>query len=490
MFMKQVWFITGSQHLYGDETLRQVAADAREIAAYLDAMLPVDIHYVPPVTTQEEISAALGQAQSCPDCIGIMVWMHTFSPARMWIAGLTACRKPILHFHTQYHQALPYANIDMDYMNLHQSAHGDREHASLYARMRKARKVVVGHWKDEEALRRIECWISAAIGLDASQGLRVARLGDNMRDVAVTEGDKVAAQMQLGFSTNGYGIGDLVDAMACVTEAEIDALMEEYQAQYTFAEGAAGNPAAVREQARFEIALERFCAAHGAGAFTTTFEDLHGLCQLPGLAVQRLMGKGYGFGAEGDWKSAALCRIMKQMAGNRATAFMEDYTYDLVPGQQAVLGAHMLEVCPTIAGGPIQIDVQPLSIGGRNPPARMIFEARTGPAVAACLVDLGDRFRLLAAKVECIPAPQPMPRLPVAHAMWRPLPDFTTGIQAWLMAGGGHHTVLSFAVTTEQLQDFARMAGIECIVIDEGLTMDQFENQLLLGDCIWSGRRP
>ena len=480
--MSNVWFITGSQHLYGDDALRQVAADSAVIAEHLNGRIGAEVICTPVVTTASEITDVMRKANADDECIGVITWMHTFSPSKMWIDGLKTISKPILHFSTQFNEALPYSEIDMDFMNLNQSAHGDREHSHLYALMRKSRKEVVGHWQDEEAIEEIRTWVSAAKAFAAGSTLRVVRFGDNMRDVAVTDGNKVTAQAKLGWSVDYYGIGDLVEEIEKVTDEEAEALVEEYKSAYSVV---TDDIAAIKEQAKYEIALERFLKNTESTAFTTNFQDLHGLKQLPGLSAQRLMAKGYGFGAEGDWKTAALTRAMKIMSENDSTAFMEDYTYNLTKGNEAVLGAHMLEVCPTIAEGEIKLDVQPLGIGGKEPPARLIFNAKAGDAICVSLVDLGNRLRLICAEVECISTPEPMPKLPVASAMWKPYPDFKNGVKAWLLAGGAHHSVLSYTLTKEHIIDFARMAGIECVVIGKDTNISDFELKLMLGDAAW-----
>lgn len=480
--MSNVWFITGSQHLYGDEALRQVAADSAVIAEHLNGRIGAEVICTPVVTTASEITDVMRKANADDECIGVITWMHTFSPSKMWIDGLKTVSKPILHFSTQFNEALPYAEIDMDFMNLNQSAHGDREHSHLYALMRKSRKEVVGHWQDEEAIDEIRTWVAAAKAFAAGNTLRVVRFGDNMRDVAVTDGNKVTTQAKLGWSVDYYGIGDLVEEINNVTDDEADALVEEYKNTYTVV---TDDFAAIREQAKYEIALERFLDKTESTAFTTNFQDLHALKQLPGLSAQRLMAKGYGFGAEGDWKTAALTRAMKIMSENDSTAFMEDYTYNLVKGEEAILGAHMLEVCPTIADGEVKLDVQPLGIGGKEPPARLIFNSKAGEAICVSLVDLGNRLRLICAEVECITTPEPMPNLPVASAMWKPYPDFKNGVKAWLLAGGAHHSVLSYTLTKEHIIDFARMAGIECVVIGKDTNVSDFELKLMLGDAAW-----
>ena len=480
--MSNVWFITGSQHLYGDEALKQVAADSAVIAEHLNGRIGAEVICTPVVTTASEITDVMRKANADNDCIGVITWMHTFSPSKMWIDGLKTISKPILHFSTQFNEALPYAEIDMDFMNLNQSAHGDREHSHIYALMRKSRKEVVGHWQDEEAINEIRTWVAAAKAFAAGNSLRVVRFGDNMRDVAVTDGNKVTTQAKLGWSVDYYGIGDLVEEIDKVADEEVNDLIAEYQEAYNVV---TDDIDAIKEQAKYEIALERFLNKTESTAFTTNFQDLHGLKQLPGLSAQRLMAKGYGFGAEGDWKTAALTRAMKIMSDNDSTAFMEDYTYNLTKGNEAILGAHMLEVCPTIADGEIRLDVQPLGIGGKEPPARLIFNSKAGEAICVSLVDLGNRLRLICAEVECISTPEPMPKLPVASAMWKPYPDFKNGVMAWLLAGGAHHSVLSYTLTKEHIIDFARMAGIECVVIGKNTDVSDFELKLMLGDAAW-----
>ncbi len=485
----QVWFLTGSQHLYGPEAIEQVGAHSREIAAALNdaAGIPLQVVFKPVLTTAEEIHGICGAANSDENCAGVMAWMHTFSPAKNWIAGLTALRKPMLHFHTQYNRDIPWAEIDMDFMNLNQAAHGDREFGFMMSRLRLRRKVVVGHWRDESALSQIGAWARAAAAWAETQSLKVARFGDNMRNVAVTEGDKVAAQAQFGYQVNGYGIGDLVAVVNQVSDAEIDALAAEYEATYRMSADLRAGGArheTIREAARIELGLAQFLRAGEFAAFTTTFEDLHGLAQLPGLAVQRLMAAGYGFGAEGDWKTAALLRSLKLMAQGLegGTSFMEDYTYHFQPGNMAVLGAHMLEVCPSIAAGQPSLEAHPLGIGGKEDPARLVFDTGTGPALNASLVDLGDRFRMIVNTVDVIEPEAPLPNLPVARALWRPRPNLQTGAAAWIYAGGAHHTVFSQALSPEHLYDFSEMAGVEYLQIDETTELRAFKNELRWND--------
>jgi len=458
--------LTGSQHLYGPGTLAAVEAHGREVAGALGEALPLAVEHRGPVTTAEEIRRACFEATADDDCAGVVVWAHTFSPAKAWIAGLEALGKPLLHLHTQFERELPWAEIDMDFMNLNQSAHGDRELAHALTRLGVRRKTVAGHWRDPAVVARVETWARAALGLREARSLTVARIGDNMRSVAVTEGDKVEAQRRLGFAVDGYGVGELTDAVAQAADVEVDGLVAEYEEAYELAPALRGSEA-LREAARIELGLRAFLDSRGAHAFTDTFEDLGALRQLPGIAVQRLMADGYGFGAEGDWKTAALLRIAKVMAAELpgGTSFMEDYTYDLTPGSEAVLGAHMLEVCPSIAAARPSCEAHPLSIGAREDPVRLVFTAHPGEAVVASLVDLGDRFRLVVNEVEVVEPPATLPKLPVARALWRPRPDFTTAVEAWLAAGGAHHTVLSFPLGAEAFVDLAEMTGTEVVAI-------------------------
>jgi L-arabinose isomerase len=492
----EAWFVCGSQHMYGAEQLRAVEAHAVEIAAALDAAAEIPVRVVgkPVATTPESIRAVLVEANANPACVGVIAWMHTFSPAKMWIGGLRALQKPLLHLHTQFSRDLPWAEIDMDFMNLNQSAHGDREFGYVLTRLGVARKTVVGHWKEPEVLERIGSWARAARGWREAQRLVLARFGDNMRDVAVTEGDKVEAQLRLGVTVSGYGVGDLADAVNGVPDAEVDRLVAEYEAAYDLvpelqADGARRE--SLRDAARIESGLRTILELLGARAFTDTFEDLHGLKQLPGIAVQRLMADGYGFGAEGDWKTAALLRVMKVMGEGLpgGTSFMEDYTYHLAPDGQKILGAHMLEVCPTIAGGRPSCEIHPLSIGGREDPVRLVFTAPPGPALNAAILGLGDRFRMLANEVELVDPDEPLPRLPVARAVWKPKPDLATSAEAWLTAGGPHHTVLTTQYGVEVLSDFARIAGIELLVIDERSRSEDFEKELRWNQAYYGSAR-
>jgi L-arabinose isomerase len=477
----EVWLVTGSQHLYGPETLKQVAENSRTIAEALDRSkrIPCRVVFKPVVKTPDEVAGLLGEASASPACVGLVLWMHTFSPARMWIAGLSALQKPFAHLHTQFNRDLPWGTIDMDFMNLNQAAHGDREFGFICSRLRLNRKVVVGHWEDEEVHARLDVWMRAACAWADSRRLRLARFGDNMRQVAVTEGDKVAAQRQFGYAVNGYGIGDLVARIAKASDADVDRRMKEYSELYEL-KVSKEQLGAVRVQARIEVGLRAFLEQSGASAFTDTFEDLHGLEQLPGLAAQRLMAEGYGFGAEGDWKTAALVRALKVMGTGLAggTSFMEDYTYHLDPKDAKVLGAHMLEVCPTIARGKPTLEVHPLGIGGKADPARLVFTAASGPAVCAAVIDLGNRFRLVANAVDVVDPDAPLPRLPVARALWVPRPDLKVAAAAWIHAGSSHHTALSLAIGPEHLRDFADMAGVEFVLIDETTRLAEIQKEL------------
>jgi L-arabinose isomerase len=477
----ELWFTVGSQHLYGEAALKQVAADAKQIAAGLDeaGSCPVRIVLKPTVTTADEVTRLCIEADSDPSCIGLITWMHTFSPAKMWIAGLSRLKKPFVHLHTQFGRDIPWSDIDMDFMNLHQSAHGGREFGFIGSRLRIERKVIVGHWKDPELLRSLGVWSRAALAWYDSSHMKVARFGDNMREVAVTEGDKVEAQIRFGYSVNGFGVGDLVAHVDAVTDARIAALMEEYRESYRMGSGAEKSQGVI-EAARIELGMRSFLEEGGFSAFTTTFEDLYGLTQLPGLAVQRLMESGYGFGAEGDWKTAALLRSMKVMAVGLkgGVSFMEDYTYHFEPGRERVLGAHMLEVCSSIAADKPSLEVHPLGIGGKDDPARLVFNTAEGPALNASLIDMGNRFRLLVNAVEAMAPDAELPKLPVARVVWKPLPDLKTAAAAWIHAGGAHHTVYTPVLTAEYLEDFAAMAGIEMVLIDGTTELRGFRNEM------------
>lgn len=486
----QFWFVTGSQHLYGPETLKQVEEHSRIIVEGLDKdeAIPYQLLLKPVLTTPDAIRRLIIDANADDRCAGIITWMHTFSPAKMWISGLSQLKKPLLHLATQFNRDIPWDTIDMDFMNLNQAAHGDREYGFIGARMGISRKVVVGYWEDKQVRGRVGGWMRTAAAFAESRQLKVARFGDNMRQVAVTEGDKVEAQIQLGWSVDGFGVGDLVQRVQAVGEAELDRLMDEYDAMYNISpegrkEGQIRD--AIRYQARIELGLKSFLEEGGYTAFTTTFEDLHGLKQLPGLAVQRLMAEGYGFGGEGDWKTAALVRLMKVIAGNEGTSFMEDYTYHLDPDNELVLGAHMLEICPTIAADQPALEVHPLGIGGKEDPARMVFNGRSGAAINASLIDMGNRFRLLVNEVEAVKTERAMPKLPVARVLWKVLPNLKDGVESWILAGGAHHTGFSYVVTAEHMADFAEMAGIEFVIIDKNTSPAAFRNELRLNDMAW-----
>ncbi len=483
---QELWFLTGSQHLYGDETLAQVAQNSQRIVESLNGSgsLPAKVVWKPVLTGPEAIAEVCVAASAAPRCVGVITWMHTFSPAKMWIAGLTRLDKPLAHLHTQFNRELPWGEIDMDFMNLNQSAHGDREYGFIGARLRLNRKVVVGHYQDPDVLEQLAGWARAALAMSESRTLKVARFGGmNMREVAVTGGDRVEAQIQLGWSVNGYGVGDLVAPIAEVSDAAIDALVQEYEELYTLAPSlkkGAEKYESLRYAARQEIAMRAFLEDGGFRAFTTTFEDLHGLRQLPGLACQRLMAEGYGFGAEGDWKTAALVRLGKVMTAGRSggVSFIEDYTYHLVAGQERVLGAHMLEVCPSIADGTPTLEVHPLDIGDKADPARLVFDARPGPAVNATLIDMGGRMRMILAELDVVKPEHSMPKLPTARAVWIPRPDFKRGAQGWIEAGGGHHAAFCQAVTADEWEDFAKMAGLEVIRLDAALDLRTLRNEL------------
>ncbi len=483
----KLWFVVGTQHLYGPETLDEVARNARTIAAALNGCgLPVEVIAQPIVKTREEATETCIRASADPDCGGVIVWMHTFSPSKMWIRGLSQLTKPLLHLHTQFARDLPWAAIDMDYMNTHQSAHGDREAGFLHTRLRLGRKVVVGHWSDRKVQDRIDAWARAARAWHDWQGGKVVRIGDNMRQVAVTDGDRVSAEMAFGFTIDTFGVGDLVAEMEGIAEAEVDELAASYADEYDLAaelrEGGARHDA-LRDAARQELGLGRFLADRGAMAMTHTFEDLHGLNQLPGLAPQRLMAAGIGHAGEGDWRTSALVRALKVMGQglSGATSFMEDYTYDLAEGEERVLGAHMLEICPSIAAGRPRVEIHPLGIGGKSDPVRLVFDAREGDALNASLVDLGNRFRLVVNAVESVGHPD-LPNLPVARTVWRCKPDFATACAAWIHAGGAHHTAYSHDATPEMLTDFATIAGIEMVLIDDDTRMPRFLQDLRVGE--------
>lgn len=486
----KLWFLTGSQGLYGEDTLRQVAEQSRRIATELGEALPFTVEWRPVLTDAAAIRRVCLEATADDDCGGVIAWMHTFSPAKMWIAGLDALGKPMLHLHTQANVELPWSTIDMDFMNLNQAAHGDREFGYIQSRLGVPRKTVAGHVSDPAVVARVAAWARAAAGRAEVGSLKLARFGDNMRDVAVTEGDKVEAQLRFGVSVNTYGVNDLVAAVDASADADVTALVKEYEDTYRMApELRIGGERhdSLRYAARIELGLRSFLRDGGFGAFTTNFEDLGGLRQLPGLAVQRLMADGYGFGGEGDWKTSVLLRTLKVMSTGLpgGTSFMEDYTYDFTPGQELILGAHMLEVCPTIASDTPSCEIHPLSIGGREDPVRLVFDAEPGPAVVVGLADMGERFRLVANEIDVVAPPQPLPKLPVARAVWRPRPDMRTSAESWLTAGAPHHTVLSAAVGAEELTDFADMLGVELLVIDADTTSRAFVRELRLNQAYY-----
>ncbi len=485
MKTREFWFVVGSQTLYGPEVLRTVERRAKEMAEKLSAKLPYPLVYKVTARSDREIADTVREANYRPECAGVVTWCHTFSPSKMWLGGLSALQKPYCHLATQYNREIPSDEIDMDFMNLNQAAHGDREHGFIAARLRMPRKVVAGYWEDEKVARRLGDWMRAAVGAAVSREMKVMRFGDNMRDVAVTEGDKVEAQRKLGWQVNTWAVGDLVCGMNAVTEAEIDALVAEYAREYDVA---TDDAAAIRYQAREEIAIRRLMEREGCRAFTDTFQDLYGMEQLPGLAAQHLMAQGYGFGGEGDWKVSALTAVMKAMGegGNGASGFMEDYTYHLAEGEEYSLGAHMLEVCPSLAAGRPRIETHHLGIGmNEKDPARLVFEGKAGPAVVASMIDVGGRLRLIVQDVECVKPILPMPNLPVARVMWRAVPDLTTGLECWIAAGGAHHTVLSYDVSADILRDWARIMEIEFVHITKDTTPEGLEEELLLRDLVW-----
>ncbi|TDE07923.1 L-arabinose isomerase [Jiangella asiatica] len=482
---REVWFLTGSQGLYGDETLRQVAGQSQQIAQALDSAgdIPVRVVWKPVLTDADAIRRVALEANADDSCVGLIAWMHTFSPAKMWISGLDALRTPLLHLHTQANRSLPWAELDMDFMNLNQAAHGDREFGYIQSRLGVARTTVAGHVSDPVVVARIAAWVRAAVGYAEIHALKLARFGDNMRDVAVTEGDKVEAQLRFGVSVNTYGVNDLVAVVDAASDAEIDELVAQYDDTYDLVPELrkdGDRRESLRYAARIEAGLRAFLTDGGFRAFTTNFEDLGGLRQLPGLAVQRLMADGYGFGGEGDWKTSVLLRTVKSMAAGLAggTSFMEDYTYHFGPGEPRILGAHMLEVCPTIATGTPSCEIHPLGIGNREDPVRLVFDAAAGPAVVVGMADVGDRFRLVANEIDVVPPDEPLPRLPVARAVWKPRPSLSTSAESWLTAGGPHHTVLSQAVGAEILADFADMVRTELVVIDANTTTRRFAQEL------------
>ncbi len=481
----EFWFITGSQHLYGEEVIKTVEEHSKLMVEGLakDSVIPAKIVFKSVVTTPDEITRVCEEANFAENCAGIITWCHTFSPSKMWISGLTKLTKPWLHLHTQFNRTIPVNEIDMDFMNLNQAAHGDREHGFIGARLRKARKIVVGYWEDAAVREKIGNWMRSAIGVAVSRSLKVVRFGDNMRYVAVTEGDKVEAEIKLGWQVNTRAVGDLVNLVNQVTEEEIDELIAQYQQKYDIA---TDQMQQVRYQAKVQLGIKKSLELGGFGAFTTTFEDLYGLDQLPGLACQDLMAQGYGFGGEGDWKVAAMTHIMKAMAQgiNKGTSFMEDYTYDLALGNELILGAHMLEVCPTVAGNRPKIEVHPLGIGKKSDPARLVFDGREGDAIVVSLVDMGGRLRLIVNDIECV-KPFDMPNLPVAGVMWRPAPNLQTSAEAWILSGGAHHSVLSFDLTADHMRDFAEMMDIEFVHINKDTEINELKRDLFLADLAW-----
>lgn len=492
----EVWFVTGSQHLYGEETLKQVASHSKEIAKSLTASptIPLKVIYKDLVTRPDEITALCLAANSAEKCIGLILWMHTFSPAKMWIKGLNLLNKPICHLHTQFNAEIPWETIDMDFMNLNQSAHGDRELGHMMTRMNIRRKVVVGHWKDERVQQKLGVFTRVALGFNELQNLKVARIGDNMREVAVTEGDKVEAQLRFGFSVNGFSPSEVVEKVNQVSQKDLDTLLQTYEKEYTLSEDLLENGKkrqSLIDAARIELGLRAFLDNGGFKAFTDTFENLGELKQLPGIAVQRLMADGYGFGAEGDWKTAAMLRAIKVMTHglDGGTSFMEDYTYHFTPQRSYVMGSHMLEICPSIAslperqaGAKANCEVHPLGIGGKEDPVRLVFDSPEGPAINVSLIDMGNRFRLIVNEVEAVKPEAELPNLPVARVLWDPKPDLETAATAWILAGGAHHTVYSQALTTEFMEDFAEMTGIELLVIDADTKIRDFKNQLHAND--------
>lgn len=490
---KEIWFITGSQHLYGEETLRQVAENSQEIVTGLNASshIPVKIVFKPTVKTPDEITNICIEANQSKNCIGLFIWMHTFSPAKMWIKGLSIINKPICHLHTQFNAEIPWSTIDMDFMNLNQSAHGDREFGFIMSRMRKKRKVVVGHWQAEPVQKKLGIWSRVVLGWDELQNLKVARIGDNMREVAVTEGDKVEAQIRFGFSVNGFDSSDVVKHIEKITDKELNDLLAVYEESYeltpSLLEGGAQRQSLI-DAAKIELGLRAFLDEGGFKAFTDTFENLGELKQLPGIATQRLMADGYGFGGEGDWKTAAMVRALKVMnyGLEAGTSFMEDYTYHFTPQKSYVLGSHMLEICPTIASGKPKCEVHPLGIGGKEDPARLVFDSPAGDAINVSLVDMGNRFRLIVNEVVAVEPMADLPNLPVARVLWDCKPDLEIAATAWILAGGAHHTVYSQAITTEYMEDFADIAGIELLVIDDKTTVRDFKDKINANEAYYS----
>lgn len=491
-FMKnyKFWFITGSQNLYGEDTLKEVDRNSKEICDFLNKQEAVgyEIVHQPVVKSPDEILDMLTKANACDECAGIITWMHTFSPSKMWINGLKQIKKPVMHLHTQFRKEIPWDSIDMDYMNTNQSAHGDREHGFIFTRMGINRKVVVGHYTDERVIKKIAAWQPVAAAAVYGKDLKIMRIGDNMREVAVTEGDKVEAQIKFGWHINTNGVGDLADAVNAVSEQQVDKLMEEYHEKYVFADDVLADPAkmkSVRYQAKLELGLRAMLEDGDFDGFTDTFQDLAGLLQLPGLAAQRIMEAGYGFGPEGDWKAAAMTRVMKLISGNKGTSLMEDYTYHFETGNEAILGAHMLEVCPTLSAKKPKIEVHPLGIGGKAAPARLTFDGKAGDAICVSLVDMGGRMRLIVLEVEAVDITNDMPKLPVARVLWKPQPNMFDSCEAWILAGGAHHTVFSYDVTTEQMTDWAEIMDIECVVIDKNTKIPALKHELAVNELLW-----
>ncbi|MER0440388.1 L-arabinose isomerase [Emticicia sp. W12TSBA100-4] len=485
----EVWFVTGSQHLYGEETLRQVDEHSKVIADSFNNSpeIPVKVVFKPVVKTPDEILQICREANVTPNCVGIITWMHTFSPAKMWVRGLTALQIPLLHLHTQFNRDIPYNEIDMDFMNLNQSAHGDREFGHIMTKMRLNRKVVVGHWQAASVLEKINTWARVSVAKYKMQTMKVVRFGDNMRQVAVTDGDKVSAEMKFGFSVNTHAVGDLVQVINQISDAEIGKLIQEYEDTYdlmpSLSKGG-DRRSSLYEAARIELGLKAFLEDGGYSAYTNTFEDLHGMRQLPGIGSQRMMAAGYGYGGEGDWKTSAMVHIMKVMASGMkgGNSFMEDYTYHFDPANSMVLGSHMLEICPTIAAKKVKCEVHPLGIGGKEDPVRLVFNAAAGPALNVSLVDLGNRFRLIVNEVEAVEVTESFPKLPTARALWKPQPSMEIGLQAWILAGGAHHTVYSQNLTTEYIEDLAEMLDVELVVIDKDTTIRGLKNELRFND--------
>lgn len=485
MKTREFWFVVGSQFLYGPEVLETVEARAKEMAEKMSELLPYPLIFKTIGVTCEGITNIIKEANYSDECCGIVTWCHTFSPSKMWINGFASLQKPYCHLATQYNKEIPNDEIDMDFMNLNQAAHGDREHGFIGARLRMPRKVIAGYWQDEKIMKRLGDWMKAAVGVAVSREMKVMRFGDNMRDVAVTEGDKVEVQKKLGWEVNTWAVGDLVKEMAAVTDDEIEELYNEYLSEYDVN---TDNLDAIKYQAREEIAIRKMMDREGCKAFSNTFQDLYGMEQLPGLASQHLMSLGYGYGGEGDWKVSAMTAIMKAMGenGNGASAFMEDYTYHLENGREYSLGAHMLEVCPSLAAGKPKIETHHLGIGmNEKDPARLVFEGKAGKGIVASLIDLGGRLRLIVQDIEAVKPIMPMPNLPVARVMWRAMPDLTTGVECWITAGGAHHTVLSYDVSAEQMRDWARMMDIEFVHIDKDTTQEKLEDELLVKDLVW-----